>query len=156
MNDIPLTKDKFTDTHVMLTNAYAGFAADDRGILIFNNELDMVAEGIKRFYVVKDFKPGTIRAWHEHTYERKWIIALTGSVLVGVVAPIVNEVLIRKVLTAGFPEMISVPRGCANGLMSLEPHTTVLIFSDRTIEESKTDDIRHPYDKWNIWNVENR
>ena len=40
--------------------------------------------------------------------------------------------------------------------MTLTDDAIVQFFSTSTLEESKGDDIRFPYDKWNIWNIEYR
>jgi len=40
--------------------------------------------------------------------------------------------------------------------MNLENNTIVMFFSTSTLEESKGDDIRFPYDEWNIWQEDYR
>jgi len=62
----------------------------------------------------------------------------------------------KCILSASKPRVLYIPPGYANGFMSLEDHTIVQFFSSATIEESKEDDIRFPYEKWHIWSVEHR
>ena len=42
----------------------------------------------------------------------------------------------------------------ANGFMNLTKDSSIIVFSDKTLEESLDDDIRYPYDKWDIWKIE--
>ncbi len=76
-----------------------------------------------------------------------------GSALVGVVNLKTEEVQ-KFILSANKPRILWIPANSANGFMSLEENTKVIFFSSSTFEESKNDDIRFPYDKWNIWNID--
>ena len=38
--------------------------------------------------------------------------------------------------------------------MNLTKDSSIIVFSDKTLEESLDDDIRYPYDKWDIWKIE--
>ncbi|MEA2455568.1 MAG: hypothetical protein QOI45_1830, partial [Thermoleophilaceae bacterium] len=49
-----------------------GVASDDRGRVTFANDFDLGP--CRRFYVVENFAVGTVRAWHAHRNERKWVL----------------------------------------------------------------------------------
>lgn len=126
---------------------------DERGTVKFVNEFDF--KDVKRFYQVESFRAGYIRAWHAHKNESKYVYVVRGSALVGAVNLETNEVE-KFVLSAQKPRILWIPKNYANGFMSLEDNTDVIFFSSASLAESSKDDIRYPYDKWNIWNIENK
>ena len=126
---------------------------DDRGTVRFVNDFDF--KNVKRFYQVNNHRRGFIRAWHGHKHEDKYVYVSSGTALVGVVN-LETEEIDKFVLSANKPRILWVPKNSANGFMTLEEDTTVLFFSSKTLEESKDDDIRFPYDKWDIWDIEYR
>jgi dTDP-4-dehydrorhamnose 3,5-epimerase len=62
----------------------------------------------------------------------------------------------KYILSSDKPSILYVPPNHANGFMTLTDNAIVQFFSTSTLEESKGDDIRFPYDTWNIWNIEYR
>jgi dTDP-4-dehydrorhamnose 3,5-epimerase-like enzyme len=130
-----------------------GIAVDDRGSVRFVNDFDFSA--VKRFYQVENHSRGFIRAWHAHQKEGKYVYVASGSALVGTV-DLSTEQVQKFVLSAKSPKVLWIPPNYANGFMSLEENTILLFFSTSTLDESKGDDIRYPYDKWDIWNIEYR
>ena len=146
-----------------------GVAVDDRGSVRFVNDFDF--SGVKRFYQVDNHRQGFIRAWHGHKKEGKYIYVAKGSALVGAikmevrgdVEGVAHDGLIsfegtpeNHVLSCQIPKVLWVPPGPANGFMSLTEDTIIQFFSTRTLEESLNDDVRFPYDKWDIWDIEKR
>lgn len=139
-----------------------GFAVDDRGTVAFANDFSF--EGVKRFYMVENFSPGTIRAWHSHKNEAKYVLVVSGSAIVAAVemdnheTPNKNNQVHRFVLSSRNPQIIFIPAGFANGFKALEHGTRIIFFSTATLEESKNDDFRFPYDYWGkeVWEVENK
>lgn len=125
---------------------------DERGTVKFVNDFDF--KNVKRFYQVENHARGYIRAWHGHKTEDKYVYVVSGSALVGVV-DLKTEEIQKFILSAKKPRVLWVPANSANGFMSLEENTKVIFFSSHTLEESKKDDLRFPYDKWNIWKIEN-
>lgn len=126
--------------------------ADDRGYLRFINDFDM--SSVKRFYQVENHAKFFVRAWHGHRKEAKYVYVASGSALIGAVKLDDEDAEpSRCVLSASKPGVLHIPPGYANGFMNLEDNTIVQFFSTTTIEESKGDDIRFPYDKWNIWRI---
>jgi len=130
-----------------------GIAVDDRGSVSFVNDFNF--SDVKRFYQVENHRRGFIRAWHAHEKEGKYVYVATGSALVGAI-PLVDNNLItiegkKFILSAKKPAVLFIPAGYGNGFMNLEEGTSIVFFSTRTLDESLGDDIRFPFDTWNIW-----
>lgn len=130
-----------------------GVSVDDRGCLSFINDFNF--EGVKRFYVVENHRAGFIRAWHGHQREGKYVCVVSGSAIIGAVPlpTVAGEILApyKFVLSAKSPAVLWIPPMHANGFKSLEENTKIIFFSTSTLEESKNDDMRFPYNQWNIW-----
>jgi len=137
-----------------------GVSADDRGRVFFANEVDLSA--CRRLYLVENFAAGTVRAWHAHHHERKWVMAVSGAALACCVeiddweSPSADAEVHRFVLDAGNPSVLAVPAGYANGAMSLAPETKLLYLSDAPLEASLDDDVRFPSRHWDPWHVPER
>ena len=134
-----------------------GIAVDDRGSLRFINDFDPMTCGVRRFYQVENHRRGFIRAYHGHVKEAKYVYVVSGSALIAV-APlfktcdVYQKTEVKKfVLSAAQPKVLYIPPSYFNGFMNLEENTKVLFFSTSTLEESKGDDVRLPYDYWNVW-----
>jgi dTDP-4-dehydrorhamnose 3,5-epimerase len=128
-----------------------GKAIDDRGTVTFVNDFDF--SRVKRFYQVENHALNFVRAWHAHKHEGKYIYVAKGTALVGAVNLETEEVS-KFVISSKAPKVLWVPPNYANGFMNLEEDTIVQFFSTSTLAESQNDDIRFPWDKWNIWKVE--
>lgn len=122
--------------------------ADDRGFLRFVNDFNF--ENVKRFYQVENHKKGFIRAWHGHKKEGKYVYVAKGTALIGAV-DMETESVSKFVLSSQKPSILYIPPGFANGFKNLEDDTIIMFFSTSTIEETKGDDIRFEWNKWNIW-----
>jgi len=139
-----------------------GVAVDDRGCLNFANDFNFY--GVKRFYQVQNFSTSTIRAFHGHLKEAKYIYVAKGSAIVAAVelddvkSPSKNKKVNRFILSDKKPQVLFIPPKYANGFRPLEEDTRILFFSTSSLEESKGDDYRFPIDYWGkkIWEVENR
>ncbi len=137
-------------------------AADDRGLVRFVNDFSF--RGVKRFYCIENFSSDTIRAFHGHRREAKYLTVVHGSAIVAAVpfddprTPRKDVPVDRFLLSDAKPAIVFIPPGYANGFKALEPQTILLVFSTATVEESKTDDYRFPADHWgtDIWTVQNR
>jgi dTDP-4-dehydrorhamnose 3,5-epimerase-like enzyme len=134
-----------------------GTAADDRGRVYFANDFDLSA--CRRIYLVENFASGTVRAWHAHRHERKWVMPISGAALVACVEiddwdnPSPDLDVHRYTLDATAPSVLEVPPGYANGAMSLLPDTKLAYFSDASLEQSLEDDVRYPARHWDPWRV---
>ncbi len=125
-----------------------GLFVDDRGSISFFNDMNFF--GVKRMYSIQHFDTGMIRAWHYHDYEGKFVYASSGTFLVGAVNP-KNEKVRSFVLSSKQPRILWIPPKHANGFKNLEKDSILVFFSTSTVDESKNDDVRYPYDKWDIW-----
>lgn len=130
-----------------------GLAVDDRGTVRFVNDFDF--RGVKRFYQVENHRKGFIRAWHGHKKEGKYVYVSSGTALVGVV-DLKTQKVKKFILSDKNPQVLWIPANHANGFMNLEDNTDILFFSTSTLQQSLGDDIRFPYDQWNIWDIEYR
>ncbi len=136
-----------------------GLASDDRGTLSFVNDFNF--EGVKRFYMVENHESGFIRAWHGHRHEKKYIYVVSGAALIIAVKledakpDTPPEKVFRTVLTDRSPKIVVVPGGYYNAFKTLTPGTKVIFFSDASMEETKNDDVRLPYEAVNtkLWEI---
>jgi dTDP-4-dehydrorhamnose 3,5-epimerase len=139
----------------MIKTFNGGLATDDRGTVKFVN--DFVFENVKRFYQVENHRSGFIRAWHCHRIEGKYVYVVAGAALIGAVEFEKENATPQKfVLCEELPKILWIPPGYGNGFMSLRDNTKIIFYSTATIEETKGDDIRFAYDKWDIWKEEYR
>jgi dTDP-4-dehydrorhamnose 3,5-epimerase-like enzyme len=138
----------------------AGTSTDDRGRVYFANDFDL--SQCRRMYIVENFAIGTVRAWHAHRHERKWVMAVTGAALACCVAidewqsPSPDAAVHRFTLDAEHPAVLAVPAGYANGAMGLVAGTKLMYFSDASLEQSLEDDVRYPARYWDPWQVAER
>jgi len=125
---------------------------DDRGVLRFANSFDLKKFGIRRFYIVSNHKQGYVRAFHGHKKETKYLLVIKGSIMVKTI-PLnaTNGSLDTYFVDAG--EILCIPRGYYHGFKDLMADTIIFVFSDKTLEESKNDDYRLPYDNFGkyVW-----
>lgn len=139
-----------------------GISVDDRGSIRFVDSVPFAE--IKRFYVVENFSTSTIRAWHGHFKEAKFVCVMNGSALIAAVLlddphqPSQKNMPQRFVLSSRQSALLSIPPGYAHGWRALESDTTLIFFSTATAEESGADDYRWPADYWGkeVWEVANR
>ena len=132
---------------------------DGRGTLSFANEYNF--EGIKRFYMIQNHQQGFVRAWHGHKIESKVFFCVDGTFRIGLV-PLPDRdkddsQLVEPqyfFLDSRKPQLLLVPAGYANGTQNLSQLGTLMVFSNKSLAESKSDDYRFPYDYWGDWTIE--
>jgi dTDP-4-dehydrorhamnose 3,5-epimerase len=118
--------------------------------------------GVKRFYVVSNHKTEFIRAWHAHKKENKYVTVVNGVAIIAAVKidnwdkPSKDSKIYRYVLSATKPTVLFIPKGYANGFMTLKKDTKLIYFSTATLDESRNDDIRYDAYYWNPWRVVER
>ena len=138
------------------TIIHGGIFSDERGSMRFVN--DFRFEDVKRFYFIKHTDTSVIRAWQGHQFEKKYFYPISGSFIVAWVKiddfnnPAKDLIPEYHVLSAQNSEIVSVPKGYANGLKALEPNSEIMIFSDMSLDESVKEKIRFPSDWWFDWN----
>ena len=127
---------------------------DSRGRLIFCNDLDMAP--VVRFYRIRPGDTRQIRGWQGHQRETKWFHCLHGSFLINTVA-VENFGAVDAskhpevyTLTADKPEILKVPGGMCTALKALESGSEVIVFSDKSLKESASDDFRYPLEQWSF------
>lgn len=139
-----------------------GLSIDDRGEVKFVNDFDLAR--IKRFYQITNHTTTTTRAFHGHFKETKFCYVTSGNVLIctvkltSKVRPSKKQLVSRFMLSSQKPSVLAIPPGYANGFKSLTPNSSIIFYSDKTLEESLNDDYRFPWDYWGeeIWEVKNR
>jgi dTDP-4-dehydrorhamnose 3,5-epimerase-like enzyme len=137
-----------------------GRFVDDRGFL----KALIFPEGFvpKRLYSVNNWRTNFIRAWHGHQLESKLIFMSKGAGIVAAVhmsnptKPDKSTPISRFTIDCESHTAIYIPAGYANGLMSLTSDAEFTVLSSATLEESKSDDFRFPYDYWKAWDIEQR
>ena len=116
-----------------------GIHVDDRGKLEFINDFDL--SRVRRFYKTTHFDTETVRAWQVHTKETKWFHCIKGRFKIQVADLITKEVK-SFTLEENKTTVLHIPPGNANGFIALEQNSTLMIFSDKTLEETKEDNNR--------------
>jgi dTDP-4-dehydrorhamnose 3,5-epimerase-like enzyme len=137
-----------------------GLSIDDRGEVGFINDFDFL--GVKRFYSLSNHKKGFIRAWHAHKNEAKHFYMVKGAALICAVEidnwdnPSKDLKIHRFVLSEKSPSILFVPKGYANGFMSLNDEAKIIVFSSSSLKDSMSDDYRFDARYWNPWHIEER
>ena len=134
-----------------------GISMDERGGVSFVNGFNF--QNVKRFYLVENSSLDIVRAFHGHLKEAKYVFVISGSILMSAVKinhtinPDKNAEVEQFILSEKEPSVLFIPSGYANGFKSLEKNTKVMFFSTSSLEESKNDDFRFPYDYWGkeVW-----
>jgi dTDP-4-dehydrorhamnose 3,5-epimerase-like enzyme len=132
-----------------------GIFSDERGVMRFVN--DFRFEDVKRFYFIKHLDTSVVRAWQGHQFEKKYFYPISGSFAIAWVKiddfenPSNDLIPEYHVLSANNSEILSIPKGYANGLKALEPNSELMIFSDMNLEQSVNEKIRYPADWWFNW-----
>ncbi len=127
---------------------------DHRGTVRFVN--DFTFNGIKRFYTITHPDTSTIRAWQGHKLESKYFYVTQGSFLINWIEidnwqqPSKHLKINAHTLSDTESQILIIPPGHVNGFKALEPDSTIIVFSDMSLEESKEDDYRLPADYWRM------
>jgi dTDP-4-dehydrorhamnose 3,5-epimerase-like enzyme len=135
--------------------ADGGIHSDERGELRFFNGFKF--DDIKRFYIISHPSVETVRAWHGHKYEKKYFFVLRGSFQINSIeiddwtTPSVDLVPFCFKLSYDEPKILCVPSGFANGLKALEPNSSVMVFSNFSLDDSLNDDYRFDPTLWYDW-----
>ncbi len=132
-----------------------GFFTDHRGVMRFVN--DFRFEDVIRFYFIRHPDTNFVRAWQGHRFEKKWFYPISGSFLVAWVKiddfadPSPDLVPEYHIISSKKSELISIPKGYANGIKAIEPNSEVMVFSDTEVEKSVKEKIRFNPDLWFDW-----
>lgn len=132
-----------------------GNFSDKRGAISFVNDFDM--SPVKRFYYITPKDTSIIRAWQGHQKESKWFHVTAGKFQVKLVAiddwekPSKNLPFVEFTLSADDSQILHIPGGFANGFRALEENSSLLVFSDISMDKAGDDDFRFPADYWSKW-----
>lgn len=127
---------------------------DHRGIIRFVNDFHF--DKIKRFYTITHSDTTTIRAWQGHQLETKYFYVTKGSFLINWIKidnwrqPSKDLNINTHVLTDTQSEILTIPPGHATGFKAFEPNSIMMVFSDKSLDESKEDDYRFHQDYWKL------
>lgn len=133
---------------------------DDRGTLIFSNNLDI--SHFKRQYFVSNFSSQFIRAWHGHKIESKAVSVISGAAIICAVEidnwenPSKALKINRLILSSENPKWVLIPNGYANGFKTLKKNTVLQFLSTHSTSDSLNDDFRFEYNYWNPWEIVQR
>jgi dTDP-4-dehydrorhamnose 3,5-epimerase len=96
---------------------------------------------VKRMYLIEP-TPNLIRAWQGHQIENKWFSVVSGRFEVQVVS--MKDLTVKKffILSEDHDEVIKIESGFYNGVKALEPKSKLLVYSDKSLNESLNDDYR--------------
>lgn len=125
---------------------------DNRGTLHFVNDFHF--DGVKRFYTISHQDTEVVRAWQGHKVESKHFFVTRGTFLVCWVEidnwdnPGKGLKVSKQILSADNPAILIVPAGHANGFKAMGKDSTMIIFSNLTLEESGSDIFRFDCDYW--------
>jgi len=128
--------------------------SDDRGTVFFTNELNL--KNVVRTYKVQNKLIKTVRAWHGHKIEEKWIIVEEGEFLVCAVEidnfqnPNKEQKIFEFNMTPN-DGVLFIPKNYANGAMNLSENNSIRYLSSLPLEESIKDDYRFDSQFWDPW-----
>ncbi len=132
--------------------------SDHRGSVSFINNLNL--EKIVRTYRVINKQIKTVRAWHGHKIEEKWISVEEGEFLVCAVK-IDNfnnpnkDLEIYKYKITSKDGILYIPNNFVNGAMNLTESNSIRYYSSLTLDESVKDDFRFDSKYWDPWSKYN-
>jgi len=133
-----------------------GIHEDDRGKLLFVNKFKF--DNVKRFYVIKHSNADVVRAWQGHKHETKYFVCLSGGFNIELVRidnwtnPSIDLNAVGFKLNETCVKILVAPPGFANGIKAFLPNSLLLVYSDKTIDESKNDNYRFDKNLWFNWN----
>ncbi|MDB4505884.1 dTDP-4-dehydrorhamnose 3,5-epimerase family protein [Saprospiraceae bacterium] len=132
-----------------------GIHSDERGTIAFVNDFDL--SKCVRFYRITHPETSIIRAWQGHQKESKWFHCYSGSFLIKLIKidnwenPSLDLEVKTFELKGAQSQVLYIPSGYASGFKALENNSSLMVFSDMTVEESVADDFRFEKNYWFQW-----
>jgi dTDP-4-dehydrorhamnose 3,5-epimerase-like enzyme len=129
--------------------------SDNRGTIAFVNDFDL--SPIKRFYRISHPNTDIIRAWQGHKIERKWFYCVKGTFEIKVIkidnwdVPSKELNINTYILNSNNTQILAIKEGCCTAIRALENDASLVVFSDKTLEEAKNDDFRFDKNYWFNW-----
>jgi dTDP-4-dehydrorhamnose 3,5-epimerase-like enzyme len=109
---------------------------------------------IKRFYQITHPNTDIVRAWQGHKLEGKWFYCTKGTFEIKVVEiddwknPSIDLQIQTHLLSSQNSQVLTVLKGCATSIRATVPNATIMVFSDKNLQEAKEDDYRFDKDYW--------
>lgn len=128
-----------------------GSHEDERGIILFNNALDLSLA--KRMYVIENKETEICRAWQGHQIECRWFVAVQGMFEIRLVKiddfenPSDDLEVQNFIIKSSSMDSLFVQKGYASSIQALELKSKLVVFSDYLLGEVK-DDYRFDSQKW--------
>jgi dTDP-4-dehydrorhamnose 3,5-epimerase-like enzyme len=129
---------------------------DNRGVVSVVNDFDF--SGIVRFYSIKPRDIETIRAWQGHKFETKYFFAVIGSFAINWIKidnwenPSNDLAIYSAILSDINSEILKIDPGHITGIKALDENSTLMVFSNKNLSDSKNDDYRYPLELFNFKN----
>lgn len=130
---------------------------DNRGVIRFVNSFDLYQYSIKRFYIIDQDLGSMPRAWQGHKYENKYLYCVHGEFNIYLIKPDnwdspsgkLNAT--RYPLSQGDNKVLMIPGGYISGIIAKKDESSLLVFSDKSLHESESDDYRFNMNQWVNW-----
>ena len=129
-----------------------GFFEDARGSLSFVN--DFKFDKIERFYMISNSDAKPLRAWQGHKFDEKNFFCVQGSFKISFVLidnwenPSKLLKVESQVIKSTESNIIHIPAGYANAILSLESNSKLISFSTLPLSKIKDDDVRFEPNTW--------
>lgn len=123
----------------MFDKIVGSFFTDERGKLLFNNELNL--SEVKRMYIIQNKDLEVKRAWQGHQIEKRWFIAINGKFLIKLVKiddfknPPSKAKIISHEIDSNNLEALVIDAGYASSIQALEQNSKLLVFSNYMVGE---------------------
>lgn len=123
----------------MLSTIIGNTFVDGRGILSFNNELDL--SEVKRMYFIENADLSMPRAWQGHQIEKRWFVAVSGKFLIKLVkiddfeCPSDDLEVLSFELDSKTLESLVVEAGYASSIQALETDSKLMVYSNYRMGE---------------------
>lgn len=127
---------------------------DHRGSISYVNDFSF--KGIERFYIISNSDENPIRAWQGHKLDAKNFYCVSGAFKIHFVKidnwenPSKDLRIETIIVSESDSKIVHIPAGFANAIESLETNSKLISFSNLPLANVAEDDVRYPYDFWNI------
>ena len=131
-----------------------GNFADNRGEVAFVNDFSF--SDIKRFYTITNADEKPLRAWQGHKLDQNNFFCVTGSFQIFYVKvdnwenPSKNLEVKSAILKASESNILVIPPGYANAILSLESNSKLISFCTLSLNDISQDDVRFDAKTWKI------
>jgi hypothetical protein len=113
---------------------------------------DFYFENVKRYYTITHPDTNIICAWLGHQQEKKYFFITKGNFQINLIkidnwqTPSKGLQSLNHTLSGSVSEILIIPPCHVNDFRALKADSTIIIFSDMLLEDSKNDDFRFPCD----------